>query len=136
MNFSDPDAMNDILSRVLRYGVLLAAAILVFGFILLASAYGSNSTSGYLRYVPNQVPHSDSFVGVSALPQGIASLDPYSIIELGVIVLLATPVSRVFFSILLFAAERDRTYVKITVVVFILLLFSMVVSPLIPFFNA
>ncbi|MDG6964168.1 MAG: DUF1634 domain-containing protein, partial [Nitrososphaerota archaeon] len=72
----------------------------------------------------------------SALALGVAKLDPFSVIELGVIVLIATPVSRVFFSILLFAAEKDMTYVKITLVVLALLLFSMLVTPFIPAFHA
>ncbi|MDG6975316.1 MAG: DUF1634 domain-containing protein [Nitrososphaerota archaeon] len=54
----------------------------------------------------------------------------------GVVVLIATPVTRVLFAVLLFAAERDMTYVKITVVVLFLLLFSMLATPFIPLFNA
>ncbi|MGA2664217.1 MAG: DUF1634 domain-containing protein [Nitrososphaerales archaeon] len=46
---------------------------------------------------------------------------------LGLLVLLATPVLRVIASVVLFAAERDRTYVAITLVVFGILLLSIIV---------
>jgi uncharacterized membrane protein len=42
----------------------------------------------------------------------------------------------VLISVLLFAAEGDRLYVYITAVVLALLLFSMLVTPFIPAFNA
>lgn len=136
MNFREPDAMNDILSRVLRYGVVASAAILVFGTTLLLVSYGSVDASAFLTYLPQQIPHNSFTVNPSALLQGVAALNPFAVIELGVLVLLATPVSRVLFSIFLFAAERDATYVKITIVVLLLLLFSMLATPLIPAFNA
>ena len=136
MNFSEPDAMNDVISGVLRYGVVLAAAIIVFGTILLIASYGSSDSSSLLTYVPGRIPHGNFDPNPAALPQGVVALDPFSIIELGVIVLIATPVSRVLFSILLFTAERDATYARITAVVLALLLFSMLVTPFIPLFNA
>ena len=128
--------MNDILSRVLRYGVVLAVAILALGALLLVASYGFSDSSTFLTYFPGQIPHGSFNPNPASLPQGVARLDPFSIIELGVIVLIATPVSRVSFSVLLFAAEKDGTYVKITVVVLVLLLFSMLVTPFIPAFNA
>ncbi|MDG6987969.1 MAG: DUF1634 domain-containing protein [Nitrososphaerota archaeon] len=136
MNLSDREAMNDVISRVLRYGVLISAAILVVGTVLLIASYSFSDSSVFLRYVPGQVTQSNFSPSFSSLALGVARLDPFSIIELGVIVLIATPVSRVFFSILLFAAEKDMTYVKITLVVLALLLFSMLVTPFIPIFNA
>ena len=48
------------------------------------------------------------------------------IIQLGLLVLLATPVARVLFSIVAFAMQRDRLYVGITVVVLAVLLYSIV----------
>lgn len=50
--------------------------------------------------------------------------------------LIATLMTRVFFMVLPFAAERDTTYVKITMVVLFLLLFSVLVTPFIPLLNA
>ena len=48
-------------------------------------------------------------------------LDPRGLMALGVLVLIATPVARVAFSLVTFAMERDRVYVVITAIVLALL---------------
>jgi uncharacterized membrane protein len=50
------------------------------------------------------------------------------IIQLGLLLLIATPVARVAFSIFGFAEERDRMYVVFTVIVFSILLYSLIGS--------
>ncbi len=127
--------MNAVISGVLRYGVVISAVIIAFGTILLLAKSGTLEVSGQVTYYPNQVPHGNLDVSLNGLLSGLRSLDPLSIIELGVLVLLSTPVARVLASIFLFAAERDRTYAFITAVVLLLLVFSMVVTPFIPGFN-
>jgi uncharacterized membrane protein len=47
------------------------------------------------------------------------------IIQLGLLLLIATPVARVAFSIGAFAAERDRLYVAVATIVFIILICSL-----------
>ena len=88
-----------------------------------------------MNYLPDQIPHSTFDIGLGPLVSGLASLNAFSWIELGVIFLIATPVSRVLISVFLFAAERDRLYVLVTAVVLILLLFSMLVTPFISLFQ-
>ncbi len=46
------------------------------------------------------------------------------IIQLGLLILIATPIARVAFSIYAFAREHDRMYVIFSVVVFLILMFS------------
>lgn len=135
MGLGDPESMNVVISRVLRYGVLLSSAVIVVGTALLLASEGFSSASPYLAYDPGQVPHGAFPVTLAALTQGVLSLSPFAVIELGVLLLLATPVSRVLFSIFLFAAERDRMYVYITLGVLCLLLFSLIATPFIPAFN-
>ncbi len=45
-------------------------------------------------------------------------------IEIGLLLLIATPVARVIFSLAAFAIQRDRMYVWFTAVVFAVLLYS------------
>ena len=47
---------------------------------------------------------------------------PFGLIQLGILVLIATPIARVGFSIYGFWLERDRLYVAITWFVLLLLL--------------
>ncbi len=136
MNLRDPESMNVVIGKVLRYGVLLSAAVTLFGTALLAAANGASDTSAFLTYLPDQVPHLQGFdASLQSLFAGLAAFTPFAWIELGVILLIATPVSRVLISVLLFAAERDRLYVAVTAVVLAFLLFSMLVTPFIPLFQ-
>jgi len=136
MNLKDPESMTVVIGKVLRYGVILAGAIVVLGVVGLAASNGASDTASYLSYNPSAVPHDGIDVSLSGLLHGLATFAPFSLIELGVIVLIATPVARVLISVFLFAAERDRLYVLITAVVLALLLFSMLVTPSIPGFHA
>jgi len=135
LNLKDPESMNALISGLLRYGVILSAIIIAIGTVLLLLGNGLQDVSKLVVYNPNQLPHGNFDPSLGHIFAGLATLDPQSIIELGVLVLLATPAARVLLSVLLFAAEGDRTYAYITGVVLVLLLFSMLVTPYIPGFN-
>ncbi|MDE1858390.1 MAG: DUF1634 domain-containing protein [Thaumarchaeota archaeon] len=135
MNLKDPDSMNKVIGMVLRYGVLISASVIVLGVVILALSGNYSDVASLLTYNPN-IPHGNFDVSFAGIIKGLAAFNPLSIIEVGVILLIATPVSRVLISVLLFDAEGDRQYVLITGVVLTLLLFSMLVTPYIPGFHA
>jgi uncharacterized membrane protein len=58
---------------------------------------------------------------VLGLPDGAVT----HLIQLGLVALLLTPVARVAFSVFAFAAQRDRTYVIVTLIVLAILIASM-----------
>ncbi len=136
MNFRDPETLGSVVGHVLRYGVILSAAITLLGTALLVAQDGYSGVQAALTYNPSVVPHGNYDVSFSALLGGLETFQPFAYIELGVLILLATPVSRVLISVFLFAAEGDRMYMYITAVVLVVLLFSIFVTPLIPGFNA
>lgn len=115
------------IGKLLRYGVSISLAITIFGGIVyLFQHHGA---------IPDykSIPSGESFPGVAEylrrLPsiwQGILSFDGAAIIQLGVIVLIATPIARVFFSVFAFLIEKDYMYVTITIIVFCIILFNMV----------
>ena len=135
MNLKDPASMNNILGTVLRFGVVLSGLVIAIGTGLFVANHSMADTSSYLVYNPTVVPHGSFPASLGAIASGLVSLDPASIIQLGFLILLATPVARVALSLFLFAAEKDRLYVYITAFVLVILLFSMLVTPLIPLFN-
>ena len=130
MTIRDSESIADVISSVLRYGVLISAAIIIVGLLLLIASSGSSDATPLLNFNLRQVPTLSAFLS------GLASLQPDSVIELGAMVLIATPVSRVLISVFLFAAQKDRLYTLITLAVLSLLLFSMFVTPFIPLFHA
>jgi uncharacterized membrane protein len=127
--------MNKLLGIVLRSGVVLSGIIIAIGTVLFVANHFFDDTSAYLAYNPGLVPHGNFSVSLASIFSGLVSLDPSSIIQLGFLVLLATPVARVALSLFLFAAERDRMFVYLTAAVLAILLFSMLATPLIPLFN-
>ena len=135
MSLKDPNSMNNILGIVLRSGVVLSGVIIAVGTILFVANHSLDDTSAYLAYNPGLIPHGNFPVSLTGIAIGLGSLDPFSVIVLGFLVLLATPVARVALSLLLFAAEKDRMYVYLTPTVLAILLFSILATPLIPLFN-
>jgi uncharacterized membrane protein len=67
----------------------------------------------------------------SALLAGIGHGGALSVLQLGMLILIATPLTRVAASVLLFLRERDMLYVGVTLLVLGMLLFALfVVGPL------
>ena len=136
--------MQGLVSHTLLYGLLASTAIIVAGLVLMAVAnttgYSCDAAGDALNCILSFNPLSSSEgiypTTLGAVISGVASAKPFAIIELGVIVLLATPVLRVLNSLILFGIERDRAFVLITLFVFLVLLFSFFVVPSIPIFRA
>ena len=136
--------MQVTLSRTLLYGVLLSTAVIIVGLVLMAvtnsTGYACDSShdslSCILNYNANVIPHGDYPNTLLSLGAGLTQLKPFSVVQLGVVILLATPVFRVFASLILFGLEKDRSFVFITLFVLLILLFSFFVVPAIPFFKA
>lgn len=122
---------NTVIGMVLRYGVIISFAVIGVGTILL---FAEGQTGYYPLTTAEQLFERQNrfLIGLVPLIQGIISAKPYAIIDLGVLILLATPMARVFISIFLFLNERRYIFVLITITVLALLLFSMfVVGPLV-----
>jgi uncharacterized membrane protein len=60
--------------------------------------------------------------------RGAWRLEAHDVAQLGVVLLLLTPITRVALSALAFARQRDGTYVLVTSLVFALLLISLLVG--------
>jgi uncharacterized membrane protein YfcA len=101
------------IGNVLRFGVLTSLAVLLVGIVY----FYSLRLLGLLHHPV----FPDTLAGVM---NGLIHGDSVSIIMLGLVILLATPVLRVAVSIFAFAIEEDRTYVIITSLVLAILLFS------------
>ena len=56
---------------------------------------------------------------------GALALHARAIIQLGLLLLIATPVARVVFSVYAFARQRDWVYVVVTLIVLGVLLYSL-----------
>jgi uncharacterized membrane protein len=114
------------ISHVLRFGVLLAGAIVLSGvviFVLQGAQPGRPTTLGELAG-PEAQPVARS---VRAITDGVRAGDPVAIIQLGVLVLILTPIVRVAMTVGLFIAQGDRLFVLFTTVVLGILLAGLIV---------
>ncbi len=106
-----------IVSYVLRYGVLLSFLIILVGVVLLF-AEGGKEASVQLSGAPiSQRP--------DAIVHDALQLQPKAIIDLGLMLLIAIPVTHVAISILAFAVEEDFVYTTVTLIVLAVLLTSL-----------
>lgn len=112
------------ISYVLRVGVLLAAAIIVTGLIwfLAAGAPGGPTT---LNQLLGGGGHS-IVVSPRTIISGIGAGNPIAVIQLGVLVLILTPTSRVAMTVILFLVQKDRIFVAVTLTVLLVLIFGLV----------
>ena len=112
--------VENIVANLLRGGVMLAAAVVAVGGVIFLVRHG-RALPQYATFVgePVELRTVSGIIGVSTLIHG------RNIIQLGLLILIATPVARVAFSVVAFALERDRLYVGITLVVLAVLLFSL-----------
>ena len=118
-----------LLSQVLRVGVLASAAIVVIGVILLfatlpQTGYFGQGLKGMITFPPlaGSAPIDHS---IGDVLKGLRVGEPDSVISLGLLVLIATPIVRVAASVALFLAQRDYRYVAITIFVLIVLLIAL-----------
>ncbi len=107
-------------SGMLLVGVTLAAAVVLVGGLL------------YLRHPWAAIPDYSHFNSggatrktITGIVHGLSHLDSKSIIQFGLLLLIATPVARVVFCVIGFARQRDRLYVLISSVVLVILLYSL-----------
>ncbi len=107
-------ATYNIIGWVLQWGVILSAAVIFIGLLLL-----SLEPNKFASQKLDQFPQTFGQVWA-----GLLILRPQAVITLGLLLLIATPVIRVAVSIVAFAAEHDRRFVVITLGVLLILLFS------------
>ena len=112
--------LETIIGNLLRAGVVIAATITLIGGVI----YLTHSGVSLARYRVFQGEPAD-LRHVKGVLSDASSGDGLGIMQLGLLLLIATPVARVAFSMAAFAVQRDRLYVVATLVVLAVLSFSM-----------
>ena len=107
-------------AAMLRFGITLAAIVVFAGGVL------------YLRHPWSPTPDYSHFRAtgrslstIAGIFNGLIYLHPQSIIQFGLLLLIATPVARVVLCVIGFARQRDRLYVLVSSVVLLVLIYSL-----------
>jgi uncharacterized membrane protein len=111
--------MEIIMGRLLQFGVLLASAVMLIGGLLYLKVH--HSAHPDYRVFASEPEALRNFGGIV---HGIAAGDPSAIIQLAMLLLIATPVARVAFALVSFGIERDKLYMFISAFVLAILLFG------------
>jgi uncharacterized membrane protein len=121
---SPDQRMDEVIGHLLRAGVTLASAVVLLGGIIFLARHGMEK------------PHYGAFRGepetlrtVGAILRASVTLQGRAIIQLGLLILVATPIARVAFSVVAFAVQRDWLYVAVTIAVLSVLLYSLAGGP-------
>ena len=114
-------AVEQVIGRLLQLGVLVAAAVVLFGAVLLLVNHGGLPAS-YSEF-RGEPPELRTVVGII---RAATTMNAAAIVQLGLVLLIATPIARVGFTLVAFILQRDKTYVGITTIVMVLLLFGLV----------
>lgn len=112
-----------IIGSLLRTGVILAASVVLIGGIVYLARHG-HETIDYTNFHGEP----EALKSIPAVVGGVASGSARAIIQLGLLLLIATPIARVLFAAIAFALEKDYVYVVITLIVLAILLYSLLGS--------
>lgn len=111
--------VEEIISYLLRAGVLMSALLVLGGGVIFLVRHGA------------EVPDYKTFRGEPEelrTVRGLLSIDTIAhgrgVIQLGLVLLILTPIARVAFSLVAFILERDWIYVAVSAIVLGLLLYS------------
>ena len=120
LRFGNEFELEQLLGNLLRAGVVLAASVVLIGGAFYCAGYGpSRPEYRIFRGEPADLRN------VVAIVSGVLTGHPRALIQLGLLLLMVTPVARVAFSVFAFVMQRDRTYTVVTLIVLAVLAYSM-----------
>jgi len=121
-SLSDHD-VEQLIGRLLQIGVAAAAVVTIIGGALLLIQHGSARPSYSVFH-----GQPDYLTSLGGIARGVRELRSESIVQLGIVLLIATPVARVAFTLVAFILQRDRVYVVVTLIVLALLAYGLIVG--------
>jgi uncharacterized membrane protein len=114
------EEVDQFLGNLLRAGVIIATIVVVIGGVLYLAQHGFEIAD---RRVFQSEPAP--LRSIAGIVRGVAAGQAAAIVQLGLVLLIATPVARVAMSLVAFLLQGDRVYVFVTAIVLALLIFSL-----------
>ncbi len=114
------EKVEGIIGQILRSGVLLAASVVLIGGMLYLVERGMDRPDHRVFHgEPVDLRHPEGIV------KDALALQSRGLIQLGLLLLIATPVTRVIFTVFAFFRQRDYLYVVVTLMVLAVLLYGL-----------
>lgn len=113
--------IEQLIGRLLQFGVLLAAAVVILGGTAMLVQRGLQNADFHV-FQDVAAP----LRSLTGIVRGVLALDSAAIVQLGLVLLILTPVARVALTLVAFVLQRDRLYTGVTAVVLALLLYGLI----------
>ncbi len=112
--------IDEIIGNLLRAGVIVSSLIVLIGGGLYLTRHGTEAPDYHIFH-----GEPSDLRSVLGIMKDVSTISSRGMIQFGLLVLIATPVMRVFFTVVSFTIQRDRVYVGVTLIVLAVLLFSL-----------
>ena len=109
--------IQQLIGNTLRWGVILACLLATIGGVYYLMQHGLDPVPDYRHFDIASAAAQTNYTTLGGLWQGILHGDAASCVQVGVIVLILTPIARVVLSLFDFIVEQDWLYVAITAIV-------------------
>lgn len=112
--------VEQVVGRLLQVGVFIATAVVLLGAVALMAKHGGDVVAfGTFRGAASHL------TSVGAIVRSALALDPRAIVQLGLVLLIATPVARVALTLVAFVVQRDKLYMALTTFVLLVLSYGL-----------
>ena len=108
--------IQQLIGNTLRWGVILACLLATIGGVYYLMEHGLDPVPDYRHFDIASAAAQTNYTTLGGLWQGILHGDAASCVQVGVIVLILTPIARVVLSLFDFIVEQDWLYVSITAI--------------------
>lgn len=123
-NNQSKNKMNLLIGNTLRIGVFVACIVTLVGGIF----YLINASGGSMPNYSVFQKGADSYTSFEGIFKGAASFSSLEWMQLGVVILMLTPIVRVVLSLVDFSIQRDWLYVCITAIVLVVIIVNSLVG--------
>lgn len=128
MNARPGFGIDALLSRILHYGGLVSAAVLLIGLLLLIPSRGVDRATIEQLRAPSVTDAAP--LPTVALINGALHGQAVAVILVGMLLLMLTPVARVIAAGIYYARRRDRPFATIAILVVTLLIVGVLMGRL------
>ena len=118
------NGMNELIGNTLRIGVFAACIIALLGGIYYLATTSGHPVPDYTTFHKGAV----SYTTFEGIVRGAFSLSATEWMQLGVVVLMLTPIMRVVLSLVDFSIQRDWLYAAITAIVLVVIIVNSLVG--------
>ena len=113
----DDQQFEQVLGTLLICGVIAAATVVLLGAVVYLARHGTE--------VPNYHHFQGGYHSARSTVRDVLAWRGQGLIQLGILMLVATPVARVALSLVSFLRRRDLLYTGFTLIVLAVLVFSL-----------